>query len=231
LVNRTKDTLESVKKFVQLSRGRFRDKEFGDFFYRVVTEDIEKTDAVLTNIADYVKLGTPIRKMNTVHTFIEELLKKYKLQFEEKKIEVFKDFENDLPEVTVPDEHLRYILDNILQYTIASISPNSRIELLTQSLDLRSAAENDQTFPKPNGKYVEISVVFTGFEKPMGGVETPSSQKEIESDLELRLVDDLIKKNNGMMDFGADVNGVKTFISVKFPVERRNIIFYKAVNQ
>lgn len=169
--------------------------------------------------------------MNTVHTFIEELLKKYKLQCEEKKIEVFKDFENDLSEVTVPDEHLRYILDTVLQYTIASISPNSRIEFLTESVDLRGAADKDQTFLKQNGKYVEISVVFTGFEKPMGGVETPPSQKGTASDLELRLVHDMIKRNNGMMKFGVDVEKAKILISVKFPVERRKVIFYKAVNQ
>ncbi len=166
-----------------------------------------------------------------MHTFIEELLKKYKLQCEEKKIEVFKDFENDLSEVTVPDEHLRYILDTVLQYTIASISPNSRIEFLTQSVDLRGAADKDQTFLKQNGKYVEISVVFTGFEKPMIGIETPPFQEGIASDLELRLVNDMIKRNNGMMKFGVDVEKAKTFISVKFPVERRKVIFYKAVNQ
>jgi hypothetical protein len=169
--------------------------------------------------------------MNTVHAYIEELLKKYKLRWEEKKIEVFKDFENDLPEVTVPDEHLRYILDTLLQYAMTSISPSSRIEFLTQSLDLQPAADKDQTFLKQNGKYVEISVVFTGFEKPMGGIETRPSQKGIASDLELRLVDDMIKRNNGMMKFGADVDEANTLISVKFPVERRKVIFYKAVNQ
>ena len=219
----TKDTLESVKEFVQLSRGRFTDKEFGNFFYRVVTEDVEKADIVLTNFLDYIKVLTPIRKMNTVYIFSEELLEKYKVRLEEKKVEVFKTFENDLPGVAVPDEHLRYIIDTILQYAIASISANGRFEFLAKSLSPEGAAGEDELFLEQDGKRVEISVAFTGFEKPMAGSESQTSQKGIVSDLELRLADDMIKRNNGMMKFGVDVEKPKTFISVKFPVERRKV--------
>jgi len=223
LFYQTKDTLESVKEFVQLSRGRFTDKEFGNFFYRVVTEDVEKADIVLTNFLDYIKVLTPIRKMNTVYIFSEELLEKYKVRLEEKKVEVFKNFENDLPGVAVPDEHLRYIIDTILQYAIASISANGRFEFLAKSLSPEGAAGEDELFLEQDGKRVEISVAFTGFEKPMAGSESQTSQKGIVSDLELRLADDMIKRNNGMMKFGVDVEKPKTFISVKFPVERRKV--------
>ena len=219
----TKDTLESVKEFVQLSRGRFTDKEFGNFFYRVVTEDVEKADIVLTNFLDYIKVLTPIRKMNTVYLLSGELLEKYKVRWEEKKVEVFKNFENDLPGVAVPDEHLRYIIDTILQYAIASISANGRFEFLAKSLSPEGAAGEDELFLEQDGKRVEISVAFTGFEKPMAGSESQTSQKGIVSDLELRLANDVIKRNNGMMKLGVDVERPKTFISVKFPVERRKV--------
>lgn len=220
---KTKDTLESIKNSVQLSRGRFTDKEFGDFFYRAVTGDVEKTDTVLTNFLDYIKVITPTRKMNTVYILSEELLEKYRVRWEEKKVEVFKNFDNDLPEVTVPDAHLRYILDTILQYAIASISANGRFEFLAQSLDPEPAAGEDELFLGQDGKHVEICVAFTGFEKPMAGSESQTSQKGIVSDLELRLANDMIKRNNGMMKFGVDVEKPKTFISVKFPVERRKV--------
>ena len=222
----TKDTLESVRKVVQLSRGRFRDKEFGDFFYRVVTEDLGKADAVLTNFLDYIKVLTPVRKVNTVHILSEELLEKYKVRCEEKKVEVFKNFDNDLPEVAVPDEHLRYILDTILQYTVASVSPNGRFRFLVKILGPEWAAGEDEFFLKRNGKQVEISVAFTGFKKPMAGSGGPTPRKGIVSDLGLRLANDMIKRNNGMMKFGVDVEKSKTFISVKFPVERRKVSDY-----
>ena len=222
----TKDTLESVRKVVQLSRGRFRDKEFGDFFYRVVTEDLGKADAVLTNFLDYIKVLSPARKINTVHILSEELLEKYKVRWEEKKVEVFKSFDNDLPEVAVPDEHLRYIMDTILQYTVASVSPDGRFWFRVKTLGPERAAGEDEFFEKRNGKQVEISVAFTGFKKPMAGAGSPTPRKGIVSDLELRLANDMIKRNNGMMKFGVDVEKPKTFISVKLPVERRKVSNY-----
>lgn len=231
LFNQTKDTLESIENFVQLSRGKFRDKEFGDLFYQVVTEDIEKTDTVLTHFLDYIKVSTPIRKRNTIHTLIEELLKRYKVQWEEKKIELFKNFENDLPEVTVPDEHLRYILDTFLQYAMTSISPNGSIEFLTRSLVPQKLADQDRIFLKQDGKYVEVSVIFTGFKKPMNqllkGLETPSPQIEMVPDLALGLVDNIVRRNHGTMTLVEEAEKARTFISMKFPVDRRKAVHYR----
>ena len=50
--------------------------------------------------------ATPVKKTNTVHTLIEKALKKHQLTLEQKKVKIFKRLEGDLPETTVPDEHL-----------------------------------------------------------------------------------------------------------------------------
>jgi len=230
MFHQTKSTLESIKNIVQLSQGKFEDKEFGDFFYRVVTEDIEKTDWVLTHFLDYIKVSTPIRKMNTVHTLIEELIERYRAQLEEKKIEVFKHFGNDLPEVTVPDEHLRYILNTLVQYGMASHSLNGSIEFLTKPIISQKLAYQDQILSKQNGKYVEISVAFTGFKKPGARLEAPPSREGIIPDLELRLVEDVVKRNHGAMKFMEEAEMARTYISMKFPGERRKRVYYQTVN-
>ena len=230
MVRQTKSTLESTKNFVQLSKGKFEDKEFGGFFYRVVTEDIEKTDCVLTHFLDYIKVSTPIRKMNTVHTLVEELLERHRVQLEEKKIEVFKHFGNDLPEVTVPDEHLRYILDAILHYAMASLPLHGSIEFLTKPIISQKLACQDQILSKQNVKHVEISVAFTGFKKPGARLETPPSREGIMPDLELRLVEDVVKRNHGAIELMEESEKTKTYISMKFPGERRKRVYYQTVN-
>jgi len=40
LIQRIKNTLDSIRNYTQISRGKFSDKEFGEYFYRAVTEDI-----------------------------------------------------------------------------------------------------------------------------------------------------------------------------------------------
>ncbi len=102
LIERIKNSLGSIKGYTQISRGKFIDKEFGEYYHRVVTEDIEKMEMVLNGLMDYIKLHTPIKKMNTVHNTIEEVLKKHQVKLEEKRIKLLKRFEKDLPETVVP---------------------------------------------------------------------------------------------------------------------------------
>ena len=146
LVHRIKNPLVSIKTFTQLLREKFGDTEFRDYFYRIVTEDIEKIDSVLNGLLNYIKVNTPIEKTNTVHFILEDVLKSNAAQLNEKKIEIFRKFEKDLPETTVHEEQLRYILNSLLQYAIPSIPPSGSIGFLTKSSDLPKETDGNKTF-------------------------------------------------------------------------------------
>ena len=231
LIQRIKNTVDSIRNYTQLSRGKFSDKEFGEYFYRAVSEDIEKIDMVLNGLINYIKLNTPIRKTDTVHHLIEEVLKKHQSKLEEKGVKLFKRFEKDLPETAVPDEQLRYILNSVFQYALANISPNLSMGLSTRSFVLEKEVSEGKTLFKGDGRYIEISVVFMGYKKPAeqgGGPLHP--QKEEPLDLILHFVKEVVLQNRGMMRIGADEKKTKTFISLRFPVERRKVVYYQSVN-
>jgi light-regulated signal transduction histidine kinase (bacteriophytochrome) len=234
LIQRTKGTLESIKNLTQVSQGKFNDKEFGNYFNRLVTEDVKKIDLLLSNVLDYIKVNCTVRKTNTVHIIIEEGLKKHQVQLEEKKVRLFKKFEKDLPEIIVPDEELRYILNSILQYAIILMPVNGNIWFLTRSFVLPSETSEDQALFKKDGKHIEISLIFTGYKKPKEQFTTvrqiSGPQREEGLDLELRLVNEIVKRNRGKMKFGGDEKNSKTFISLRFPAERRKVIYYQPVN-
>ena len=82
-----------------------------------------------------------------------------------------------------------------------------------------------------DGRYIEISVVFMGYKKPaeqgIGGV---TLQKGEPLDLILRFVKEVVQRNRGMMRIEADEKKAKTFISLRFPVERRKVVYYQSVN-
>ena len=228
LIQSIKNTLSSVRNYTQMSRGKFSDKEFGEYFYRAVTGDIEKIDMVLSGLVNYIKLNTPIRKANTVHRLIEEELKKYQVKLEEKGIKLFKRFEKDLPETIVPDEQLKYILSSVFQYALANISPNLNMGLITRSFVLeKEVGEGPPLFQK-DGRYIEISVVFMGYKKTAEqGVGTTTLQKEEPLDLILRFVKEVVQRNQGMMKIEGDEKKAKTFVSLRFPVERRKVVYYQ----
>jgi signal transduction histidine kinase len=231
LIDNLKNTLGTVKNYTQISRGKFNDREFGEYYYRAVTEDIERMDMVLNSLLNYIKVQKPIRKKNTVHSIIEEVLKKYQAKLDEKGIRLFKKFEQDLPETIVPDEQLKYILSSVLQYAMASTPPHWNIGLSTRSFILEKGASEIQDLFKKDGRYVEIAVVFPAHKKPNEpGLETSIPQKEEASDLILRFVKGVVLRNRGIMKIGADEKKTKTFISLRFPVERRKVVYYQSVN-
>jgi len=227
LVQRIKNTLGSIRNYTQISRDKFSDKEFGEYFYRAVTEDIEKIDVVLNGLVNYIKLNSPIQKTNTVHRLIEEELKKNQSKLDGKGVKLFKKFEKDLPETVVPDEQLRYILGSVLQYALGTISQNLSMGLSTRSFVL----EKDGVGPdliKKDGRYIEISLGFMGYRGPVEqGTEGRTLQKQEPLDLILRFVKEVVHRNRGTMKIEADEKKSKTFISLRFPVERRKVVYYQ----
>jgi nitrogen-specific signal transduction histidine kinase len=234
LVHRIKNPLVSVKTFTQLLRDKFDDGEFREHFYRIVTEDIEKIDYVLNGLLTYIKINTPIEKKDTVHAILDDILKRHEIQLELKKIKIFKKFEKDLPETTVHDEQLRYIFNALLQYSIPSIPPSGTIGILTKSLDLQTEPANGKTYHQKNGGYVEILIVFTGYKRPLEQFEAvlgiSTAQKEEAVELELRLVKEIIQRNQGIMKFEVNEKKPRTIISLRFPIERRKLIYYQPGN-
>ncbi len=231
LIQRVKNTLGSIRNYTQLSRDKFSDREFGEYFYRAVTEDIEKIDMVLNGLINYIKLNNPIRKTDTVHHLIEEELKKNQAKFEGKGIKLFKKFEKGLPETIVPDEQLRYILGSVLEFALANISPNLSMALYTRSFVLEKEMGESPEFLRKDGRYIEISVGFMGYKKPTEqGTGTTTLQKEEPLDLLLRFVREVVQRNRGTMRIEADEKKLKTFISLRFPVERRKVVYYQSAN-
>lgn len=231
LVHRIKNPLVSVKTFTQLLREKFEDPEFREHFYRIVTEDIEKIDAVLNGLLNYIKINTPIEKKDTVHFILEDVLRKYEMQLESRRIKVFKKFEKDLPETIVHEEQLKYILETLIQYALPSIPPSGSMGFLTKSLGLSQPA-TDKRGLQMDGTYLEILIVFTGYRRPVDqfenilGIDAP--QKEEALELELRLIREIIQKNQGQMKIEVNEKKPRTLIFLQFPIERRKLIYYRS---
>ncbi len=230
LVHRIKNPLVSIKTFTQLLRERFDDPEFRDQFYTVVTGDIQKIDSLLNGLLNYIKINTPIEKTNTVHHVLEEVISKHDPQIKEKQIRLFKKYERNLPETIVHEEQLRYIFDSLLQYVLSFVSPKGSIGFLTRSFSDRKERSTPKFQLKEDGGRIEIFIVFTGYRKqnePLQNVlGIPIPQQEEAIELELRLIKEIIQKNRGVMKFETNQEKPRTLISLKFPVERRKVIYY-----
>jgi len=232
LILQVRGALADIREATQLSRGKFSDNQFGESFYRFITKESRTSDLLLSSLLNYLKIGTPVDKTNTVHNLIERVLTKYRAQLENKNIKVTEIFEENLPETIVPDEQLEYILNSVLLFAVVSVPPHGSIEFSTNSFSLQKDAAGVQSFLEKVGKHIEIRVVFSSGMKPagqpgtaVGGIRSP--QKDEEFDLLLRLAREVVERNRGMMRFQTDEQKRKITISLIFPVERRRASFYK----
>jgi len=83
-------------------------------------------------------------------------------------------------------------------------------------------------------RYIEIIIVFTGYKKPVEPLDTllgvPSFQETELTDLEIRLLREMIERNRGVMRVEVNENKLRTLVSMRFPAERRKVITYRATD-
>ena len=228
-----KSTLGSIKTTSKLLINQFEEVDSEKSYSRGVQKDIQNMDWSLDSLLHYIHLNTPIKKTNTVHTLLEEILNYFEKQLEEKKIRTYRKFQKDLPEAAVHDESLRYILASILQYVISRLSANGRLGFITKSSSIQKRSDRGDLPCEENGKSIDIFVVFTDggrLGEPLGFRSGPSSiHGEDAFDLIFLLVKDLVEKNRGRMNLKVDENKSRTIISLRFPAERRKVLFYQPI--
>ena len=226
MIDQFKDTLKNLRSLTKVFQDKLGDKDSGAYLNRIIADDIKKIELVQNSLLNYIRINNPVTKTNTVNSIVEEEIIKYQFEMEEKKIRLFKTLEKNLPETAIPDDQLRYILSCILQYVMALMPANGNLGLFTKDFVLQKEIGEDR-----ERRFIEIQVVYTGYKKPgeqfRPSVGIPEHQKERILDLALRLVDEIVQRNRGMMKFEEDEKKAKASISVRFPVERRKVVYYQ----
>ena len=142
----------------------------------------------------------------------------------------YKRYEKDLPDTFIHPEQVRFILHSVLQYAILSTPPNEVIGFLMKSSDNGTGAE--KTLPEDKRGYIEVMIGFNGDGKPVDPSEnlseTPRDQSKGMADLILKLAKDILERNHGMM---IETHGKrsKTLIALRFPIERRKVVYYEPI--
>jgi len=230
LIDQFKDTLKNLKNLTKIFQEKYGDKESSAYLNRIITDDIKKIELVQNSLLNYIRINNPVTKANTVNTLIEGEIKKYEFELEEKKIRLFKTLEKNLPETAVPDDQLRYIVSCVLQYIMTLIPINGNLGVFTKNVVLQKEMGEDREW-----RFVEILIAYTGYRKPAESFRSPLGisvqQKEKILDLALKLVDEIVQRNRGMMKFEEDEKKAKATISLRFPVERRKVVYYQQVSE
>ena len=224
LICTVRKSLDELVNQTETYEKKYTNNGLGECFFRI-RSDIAKINFLFDNLLQYNKIATPIRKTNTVHNLIENILKKYQPLFEKRETLIFRRFEKDLPEVIVPDEQLRYILECVFQYILGSIRSGGGISFATRSLVIQEKEDEKKPSLEQNTRWVEILVIFT---RHRSSTEEAESILEIQEhqaeqnplDLILQLAKKMVDKNRGLIKVELAEERNNSSISLLLPAEK-----------
>ena len=232
LVHCIKNSLASIYHTTSLAMEEVNDTKRKKDGHTQVKQDIQKIDSVLNSLLNFININTPIVKENTLYVILEEILEANEKQLREKNIKMIKKFEKDLPETYIHNEQVRFILHSVLQYAIFSTPRNEAIGVLMKALDFHDSMDTQKDSPEKKKGYVELVVGFDGDGKLTGPLEnllqTPEDQRQ-PTDLILILVNEILTKNRGSITIESNGKRPKTLITLRFPIERRNVVYYEPI--
>ena len=224
LICTVRKSLEEVVNQTETYEKKYANNGLGECFFRL-RSDIGKIDALFDNLLQYNKIVTPVRKTNTVHNLIENVLKKYDTLFEKRETLIFRRFEKDLPEVIVPDEQLGYLLDSVLQYILGLMASGGGISFSTRSLVIQEKEDERKQLLEQNTRWVEILVIFTRYRssteeaKSILGIQEHQTEQD-PLDLILQLAKKMVDKNRGLMKVELAEERNNLSISLFLPAEK-----------
>ena len=234
LIQSIKNTLISIKNTSLLSTDKFNDPEFRKVAQRNIAEDIKRIDSVLNSLLNYIHINTPITKSNTISLILEEVLEANEKQILSKKIKIINKCEKDLPETFMHDEQVRFILNSVLQYSMLSTPLEGTIGFLIKSFDFQNGGADGKISPERNGGYIEAAIGFMGSkisaEQSKDIPSSPATQKEETAKLILELVKETLQKSHGSMTHEVDPKKPRTLTTLRFPIERRKVVYYEPIS-
>ena len=228
-----KKAVGSIYKIGLLSMEKSDNIEDREHSWKAMTQGFDQIVSIVNMLSSYINVTSPIVKKNTLHCILEEILESNEKELRARQIELKKTLGEELPETTFQDEQVRFILNLVLQYAILSTPSGGRIEIVTQLVDNEKEQDLSSIDPLRN-KYSEILISsshpnHSSNESP-GAPEVPRIERDGTSHFILRLVREMIRRNQGMIDFQRDQMKSRARISLKFPVERRRVFYYRPVN-
>jgi hypothetical protein len=227
-----KSAVGSIYKIGLLSMEKSDNHEEKEHSWKAMTEGFDHIVSIVNMLSSYVNVTSPIAKRDTLHCILEEILESNEEKLHARQIELKKILAEELPETVFQDEQVRFILNLVLQYAILATPSGGRIEIVTQFVNDQKEQESASLDPLIN-KYSEILISSShpshSSNESLGTPEIPRIEREGTSHFILRLIREMIRSNQGMIDFQINQIKSRTRISLRFAVERRRLAYYRPV--
>jgi two-component system sensor histidine kinase HydH len=203
-----RNPLSSIKGFAQYFVKRFSGHDEEQGYASVMVKEVDRLNRVITDLLDFAGPKEPRREPQSLETIAEQAVKLLTPDLEARKVEVVREYEPDLPAVSVDRDRISQVFINLLLNALESMEAGGEIRI-----GLRRCG------PPPA---VEASIADTGAGIPEGDLEKVFepffSGKKKGTGLGLAIVHQIIESHRG--DIRVESRpGEGTVFRIRLPLE------------
>lgn len=122
-----------AKRIIQLSKNSNKNDEGVIKSAEVIWKESERLEKTLSNVMDFTRISPFIMEFNNINEIIYDTHDLLKNLFQERKIHVVLDLEEDIPLVKSDYNQTKQVMLNLLQNAIDATLPDGRVEIVTYS--------------------------------------------------------------------------------------------------
>jgi signal transduction histidine kinase len=204
LAHEIRNPLTAVKTLTQLLPDRLGDEEFRNEFLRIASGEVDRISSLINELLEFARPSDPRFQLEEINPILDGMILLTSTESKQKKIEIVKDYLQDVPPISVDREQIKQVFLNILLNAIEATPPNGRIIVKTRS------------FVKPGGKpYLQVEITDNGTGIPrefMEDIFNPFfTTKSKGSGLGLSISSQIVQDHDGYIHVESEVNRGSSF--------------------
>jgi len=208
LAHEIRNPLTAIKTLTQLLPERLDDEEFRNEFLHIASGEVDRISSLVNELLEFARPSDPRFELEEINPILDGMILLTSTEWKKKKIEIVKDYLQDLPPVSIDREQIKQVFLNILLNAIEATPANGKIVVKTRS------------YLKPGGHpYLQVEIADNG-----SGIQKESLEdifnpffttKPKGSGLGLSISNQIVQDHDGYIHVESELNrGASFFINL-----------------
>ncbi len=204
LAHEIRNPLTAIKTLTQLLPERLEDEEFRNEFLHIASGEVDRISSLVNELLEFARPSDPRFELEEINPILDGMILLTSTESKKKKIEIVKDYLQDLPPISIDREQIKQVFLNILLNAIEATPANGRIVVKTRS------------YLKPGGNpYLQVVIADNGSGIPKEFLEDIFNPffttKPKGSGLGLSISNQIVQDHDGYIHVESELNRGSSF--------------------
>jgi len=164
LAHEIKNPMTAIGTFMQMLPQKYGDDEFRNDFYKIVMEETNRVNNLITELLDLVKEKEPYFEFNDIHDLINKMILLVSPQSKAKDIKIISRFHPDIGQVWIDSEKMKQVILNLISNALDFTPKGGIIEVTTSIGPGKGGKKLINIEVKDNGVGIPQSMIEKVFE-------------------------------------------------------------------